>query len=102
MIYRIIFKKDLLVADFAVLISSITLFSQRINNVITSFNIAHEHSFYIIKLKSYFNYRNVVVSGESNTQEFLDLEIKNVNFSYSKDSEKYLVILTLKYKKEKR
>lgn len=99
LIYRIIFKKDLLVADFAVLISSITLFSQRINNVITSFNIAHEHSFYIIKLKSYFNYRNVVVSGESNTQEFLDLEIKNVNFSYSKDSEKVLSNLNFKIQK---
>ena len=55
--------------------------------------------FILFKLKSYFNYRNVVVSGESNTQEFLDLEIKNVNFSYSKDSEKVLSDLNFKIQK---
>lgn len=80
--YRFIVKKDLGIADFAVLMTAISRIQNCIENIGNCFGYMQNAVLYFGNLREFMTYESKVKSGDRQADEFQCIEFKNVTFAY--------------------
>ncbi len=80
--YQFIVTKNLDVAGFSVVLSSINSVRTATTNIAESFASLSQVALYFQNLREFFEYESKVVSGSEIPDDFESLELKNVSFKY--------------------
>lgn len=98
-LYRILYLKNLSIADFTILITAITTFNSRMSKIIGFCVQAKEHSFYIKKLFDFLDDCNEEEQNGEVAGTFDQINIEEVSFKYPFATKDALKKITLSIKK---
>ncbi|NLE13759.1 MAG: ABC transporter ATP-binding protein [Clostridiales bacterium] len=87
--WRFFFRKDIVVSDFAVLVSAINNMNGKINSSINLFYTIQEASLYIVDFNDYMEEKPAIEKSnrDKTIDGFTEIKFEHVNFKYSIDSE---------------
>lgn len=97
--YQFVATKNLDIAGFSVVLSSIGSVSGAAQSIARSFSDLTQVAFYFQNLREFFEYEPDVIDGERQADEFESLEFKNVSFKYPSASTYSLKNVNLKIEK---
>lgn len=80
--YRYAIKKNLLLADFSVIMTAMSNLRDVVNDLGNAFSYIKKESLYFGNLKEFLEYDSKIISGEKEAEELQTLEFKNVTFTY--------------------
>lgn len=80
--YRYAIKRNLLLADFSVIMTAMSNLRDVVNDLGNAFSYIKKEALYFGNLKEFLEYESKVVSGENEAEELETLEFRNVTFTY--------------------
>ena len=80
--YQFIYKSNLTISGFSVVLSSINSVRESIMPIVNNFEMITQMAYYFQNLREFFDYEPKVENGKEECGEFQSLEFKNVSFRY--------------------
>lgn len=80
--YQFIYKSNLTISGFSVVLSSINSVRESIMPIVNNFEMITQMAYYFQNLRDFFDYEPKVENGKEECVEFQSLEFKNVSFRY--------------------
>ena len=80
--YQFIYKSNLTISGFSVVLSSINSVRESIMPIVNNFEMITQMAYYFQNLRDLFDYEPKVENGKEECIEFQSLEFKNVSFRY--------------------
>lgn len=80
--YQFIYKSNLTISGFSVVLSSIYSVRESIMPIVNNFEMITQMAYYFQNLRDFFDYEPKVENGKEECGEFQSLEFKNVSFRY--------------------
>lgn len=80
--YRYAIKKNLLLADFSVIMTAMSNLRDVVNDLGNAFSYIKKESLYFGNLKEFLEYETKIKSGNKEADELQTLEFRNVSFTY--------------------
>lgn len=80
--YQFIYKSNLTISGFSVVLSSINSVRESIMPIVNNFEMITQMAYYFQNLRDFFDYEPKVENGKQECVEFQSLEFKNVSFRY--------------------
>ncbi len=80
--YRYAIKKNLLLADFSVIMTAMSNLRDVVNDLGNAFSYIKKESLYFGNLKEFLEYESKIKSGDKEANELQTLEFRNVTFTY--------------------
>lgn len=80
--YRYAVKKNLLLADFSVIMTAMSNLRDVVNDLGNAFSYIKKEALYFGNLKEFLEYESKVTSGNKEAEELETLEFRNVTFTY--------------------
>ena len=80
--YQFIYKSNLTISGFSVVLSSINSVRESIMPIVNNFEMITQMAYYFQNLREFFDYEPKVENGKEECIEFQSLEFKNVSFRY--------------------
>lgn len=80
--YQFIYKSNLTISGFSVVLSSIYSVRESIMPIVNNFEMITQMAYYFQNLRDFFDYEPKVENGKEECVEFQSLEFKNVSFRY--------------------
>ncbi len=97
--YRYAVKKNLLLADFSVIMTAMSNLRDVVNDLGNAFSYIKKETLYFGNLKEFLEYESKIKSGEREAEELETLEFKNVTFTYPGASEPTLKNINVVFNK---
>ena len=88
MLYKVMVTKSVALGGFAVAINASWKMAWTLDDMVQRIMRYHEHGIFIEKMQRFMETQPTIVDGEHEAEDFCKLEIKNVSFSYTADTEK--------------
>ena len=80
--YRYAIKKNILLADFSVIMTAMSNLRDVVNDLGNAFSYIKKESLYFGNLKEFLEYESKIKSGNKEADELQTLEFRNVSFTY--------------------
>ena len=97
--YQFIYKSNLTISGFSVVLSSINSVRESIMPIVNNFEMITQMAYYFQNLRDFFDYEPKVENGKEECREFQSLEFKNVSFRYPSAEKNSLTDVSFKINK---
>ena len=97
--FRLLYRGDLLISEFSVLVSAITNCRNKLNQLARYFTMQQKQCLWVQNLREFLAYDTKIKGGTIIPGEFESLEFRNVSFSYSGNKRNSLTNVSFKINK---
>lgn len=80
--YRFVWKQNLAISDFSVIVTAVSNLKNVLNNLSDAITNLRKEAEYFANLKEFMEYESKVVGGDKKAEELETLEFKDVHFTY--------------------